>query len=85
MRLLPRFASLTDFAWLLLFSYLRAHRNLTDPGSHAEFFRLSEPVVTLIGYGFAAVVGWLLNPAAALVVFLVFPAIYVIRVRSAEQ
>jgi TMEM175 potassium channel family protein len=72
-------------AWLLLFSYLRSHRNLIDPTSPIEFFRLSEPIITLLGYGMAAVVGWLISPAVALAIFLVFPVLYVIRVRSAEN
>jgi uncharacterized membrane protein len=72
-------------AWLLLFSYLRRHPELSDPRSHAEFFRLSEPAITLVGYGLAALVGWFVNPAIALLIFLVFPAIYVLRVRSAER
>jgi uncharacterized membrane protein len=72
-------------AWLLLFSYLRSHRNLVDPNSPVEFFRLSEPVITFLGYGLAAVIGWLVNPAIALAIFVVFPALYVVRVRSAER
>jgi uncharacterized membrane protein len=72
-------------AWLLLFSYLRGHHNLIDPNSHIEFFRLSEPFVTLIGYGVAALIGWLWSPAIALAIFLVFPILYVLRVRSAEH
>jgi uncharacterized membrane protein len=70
-------------AWLLLFSYLRAQRHLVDPESTPRFFRLTEPVVTLVGYGVAGVIGWFLSPLAALLIFLVFPALYVIRVRSA--
>ena len=71
-------------AWLLLFSYLRAHRNLVDPDSDPKFFRLTEPIVTLVGYGISALIGWFVSPAAALVIFLVFPALYVVRVRSAS-
>jgi uncharacterized membrane protein len=71
-------------AWLLLFTYLRSHPNLVDPGADPRFFRLTEPLVTLVGYGLAAAVGWF-APAAALAIFLVFPALYVIRVRSAEH
>jgi uncharacterized membrane protein len=70
-------------AWLLLFSYLRGHRTLVDPGSDPEFFRLTEPLVTVVGYGIAALIGWFVSPAAALAIFLVFPALYVVRVRSA--
>jgi uncharacterized membrane protein len=72
-------------AWLLLFSYLRVNRNLVDPASDPSFFRLSEPLITLVGYGLAALIGWFLSPAAALVIFLVFPGLYVLRVRSAGQ
>jgi uncharacterized membrane protein len=72
-------------AWLLLFTHLRAHRRLIDPDASIDFFRLSEPLITLIGYGLAAIVGWVVSPAIALATFLVFPALYVIRVRSAEQ
>jgi uncharacterized membrane protein len=72
-------------AWTLLFTHLRAHRQLIDPDTSIEFFRLSEPLITLIGYGLAALVGWAVSPAIALAIFLVFPVLYVIRVRSAEQ
>ena len=41
-------------AWLLLFSYLRGHPNLSDPISHDDFFRLTEPLITLVGYAAAA-------------------------------
>ena len=70
-------------AWLLLFSYLRSHRKLVDPASDRQFFRLTEALVTVVGYAIAALVGWFVSPAAALVIFLVFPALYVVRVRSA--
>src|SRR6266576_1629554 len=33
-------------AWLLLFSYLRAHRDLVDRDSDPRFFRLTEPLLT---------------------------------------
>jgi len=72
-------------AWLLLFGYLREKPELSDPISHAEFFRFSEPLITLVGYGAAALIGWFVNPGLALAIFLVFPAIYVLRVRSAEH
>ncbi len=71
-------------AWLLLFSYLRGHRSLVDPGTDLRFFRLTEPLITLVGYGIAAVVGWFVSPALALAIFLVFPVLYVLRVRSAD-
>ncbi len=70
-------------AWLLLFSYLRSHRNVVDPDSDPKFFRLTETLVTVVGYAIAALVGWFVSPAAALVIFLVFPVLYVVRVRSA--
>ena len=69
-------------AWLLLISYLARHRNLIDPAVDPSFFRLTEPLLTLVGYGFAALVGWFVNPAVALAIFLVFPVLYVMRVRS---
>ncbi len=72
-------------AWLLLFSYMRAHSHLVDSNTDLAFFRLSEPLVTLIGYGLAALIGWLVSPAVALGIFLVFPILYVVRVRSAAQ
>jgi uncharacterized membrane protein len=72
-------------AWLLLFGYLRGKPELSDALSHTEFFRLSEPAITLVGYGLAGVIGWFVSPAIALVIFLVFPALYVVRVRSAEH
>ena len=33
----------------------RGHPNLSDPISHDDFFRLTEPLMTLVGYGVAAV------------------------------
>ena len=71
-------------AWLLLFSYLRGHRGLLDPGTDIIFFRLTEPFVTLVGYAIAALIGWFVSPAIALLIFLVFPVLYVLRVRSAD-
>jgi TMEM175 potassium channel family protein len=72
-------------AWLLLFSYLRGHRNLIDPATDLRFFRLTEPLITFVGYGIAALIGWFISPAAALAIFLVFPLLYVVRVRSAGR
>jgi TMEM175 potassium channel family protein len=71
-------------AWLLLFGYLLAHPNLVDPDTDIRFFRLTEPLVTLVGYGIAALIGWFVSPALALAIFLVFPVLYVLRVRSAN-
>jgi uncharacterized membrane protein len=68
--------------WLLVLGYLATHRHLTDPAADADFFRLSTPLITLAGYGLAAVIGWFLSPAIALGIFLVFPVLYVLRVRS---
>jgi uncharacterized membrane protein len=72
-------------AWLLLFSYLRGHPNLIDPATDLQFFRLKEPLLTIVGYGISALIGWFISPAAALAIFLVFPALYVIRVRSGAR
>jgi len=52
-------------AWLLLFSYLRNHGDLLDPAADPRFFRLTEPAITLAGYGAAALIGWFLSPAIA--------------------
>jgi uncharacterized membrane protein len=71
-------------AWLLLFAYLRAQRQLVDAGATPKFFRLTEPVVTLVGYGVAGLIGWFLSPLLALLIFVLFPGVYVMRVRSAE-
>jgi TMEM175 potassium channel family protein len=71
-------------AWLLLFSYLRGHPGLIDPKTDIHFFRLTEPLVTLVGYGISALIGWFVSPALALLIFLMFPALYVVRVRSAN-
>ena len=56
----------SGLAWLLLFSYLRVHRNLVDPGTQIEFFRLTEPIITLVGYGIAGLIGWFVSPGLAL-------------------
>jgi uncharacterized membrane protein len=70
--------------WLLVFSYVRGHPNLMDPDTDPRFFRLTEPFVTLVGYGISALIGWFVSPALALLIFLVFPVLYVVRVRSAN-
>jgi uncharacterized membrane protein len=72
-------------AWLLLFDYLRRHPDLSDPLRHDDFFRPTEPLITLFGYAFAALLGWYVNPSIALAIFLIFPILYVVRVRSAEH
>ncbi|TMQ69373.1 MAG: DUF1211 domain-containing protein [Candidatus Eisenbacteria bacterium] len=72
-------------AWTLLFSYLRGRPDLLDPATDPRWFRLSESFVTLVGYGLAAVVGWSISPAIALAIFLIFPVLYVIRVRADER
>jgi uncharacterized membrane protein len=72
-------------AWLLLFTYLRGHRALIDPDTAVHFFRLTEPLITLVGYGAAALIGWYVSPNIALAIFLVFPALYVFRVRGAGR
>ena len=71
-------------AWLLLFTYLREHPALVDPNTDPRFFRQTEPILTLVGYGISALIGWFVSPPAALAIFLVFPALYVLRVRSAD-
>jgi uncharacterized membrane protein len=72
-------------AWLLVISYLRSHRKLVDPATDPVFFRLREPLLTLVGYAISALIGWYLSPGAALAIFLVFPVLYVLRVRSAAR
>jgi uncharacterized membrane protein len=69
-------------AWSLLFSYLRRRPDLLDPSTDPRWFRLSESLVTFVGYGIAGLIGWYASPAAALAIFLVFPIIYLLRVRS---
>jgi len=69
-------------AWLLLLSYLRRHRTLVDPSADPNFFRASTPLQTIAGYGVAALIGWFVSPAVALAIFLVFPVLYVLRIRS---
>jgi uncharacterized membrane protein len=69
-------------AWFLLIGYLARNPHLHDPAADPRFFRLTEPLVTLVGYGIAAAIGWFFSPAIALAIFLVFPILYVFRVRS---
>lgn len=69
--------------WLLVLGYLGKHRHLTDPAAAPDFFRLSTPAFTLAGYGVSALIGWFVSPAIALAIFLVFPVLYVLRVRNA--
>jgi uncharacterized membrane protein len=69
-------------AWTLLFAYLGRHPHLLAPTADRAFFRLSESLITFVGYGAAALIGWFVSPAVALAIFLVFPVIYVLRVRS---
>jgi uncharacterized membrane protein len=69
-------------AWTLLFAYLRRRPDLLDPATDPAWFRLSETLITLVGYAIAGLIGWLVSPSVALVIFLVFPVLYVFRVRS---
>ena len=69
-------------AWFLLIGYLARNPHLHDPAADPSFFRLTEPLVTLVGYGLAAATGWFVSPGIALAIFLVFPILYVFRVRS---
>jgi uncharacterized membrane protein len=69
-------------AWTLLFTYLRRRPDLLDPATDRRWFRLSETLITLVGYTIAGLIGWLVSPSIALVIFLVFPVLYVFRVRS---
>jgi uncharacterized membrane protein len=71
-------------AWTVLFSYLRRRPDLLDPTTDPRWFRLSESLITLVGYSLAALIGWFVSPALALAIFLVFPVLYVLRVRSEE-
>ena len=71
-------------AWTLLFTYLWRRTDLLDPATDPRWFRLSETLITLVGYTVAGLIGWLVSPAIALVIFLVFPVVYVLRVRSNE-
>jgi uncharacterized membrane protein len=71
-------------AWTLLFTYLRRRPDLLDPATDPRWFRLSETLITLVGYTAAGLIGWLVSPAIALLIFLVFPVLYVLRVRSNE-
>ena len=72
-------------AWLLLFEYMRRHPDLSDPLRHDDFWRPNEPLITLFGYAIAALIGWFVSPSIALAIFLLFPVVYVVRVRSAEH
>jgi uncharacterized membrane protein len=72
-------------AWLLLFEYMRRHPDLSDPLRHDDFWRPNEPLITLFGYAIAALIGWFVSPSVALAIFLLFPIVYVVRVRSAEH
>jgi len=72
-------------AWLLLFEYMRRHPDLSDPLRHDDFWRPNEPLITLFGYAIAALIGWFVSPSIALAIFLLFPIVYVVRVRSAEH
>ena len=62
-----------------------ATRTWSIPHTDVQFFRLTEPLLTLVGYGISALIGWFVSPPAALAIFLVFPAVYVVRVRSAAR
>jgi len=68
-------------AWLLLFSYISGHPHLIEPAADPAFFRPGAPLLTFVGYGVAALVGWLWSPAIALAIFLIFPVFYVVLVR----
>ena len=69
-------------AWTLLFTYLGRRPDLLDSATDPGWFRLSETLITQVGYAVAGQIGWLVSPSVALVIFLVFPVLYVFRVRS---
>ena len=47
--------------------------------------RLACILITLFGYAISALIGWFVSPSIALAIFLLFPIVYVVRVRSAEH
>ena len=65
--------------------HARPSRTSATRSRHDDFFRLTEPLITLVGYAAAALIGWFVSPGLALAIFLVFPILYVFRVRSAEH
>jgi TMEM175 potassium channel family protein len=72
----------SGLAWTLMFRYLRGNMQMIDERTHRDFFRLAEPLLTVVGYGVAAVVGWF-APSLAFAFFVAFPVAYVVRIRTA--
>lgn len=65
-------AGLMSAAWLPVFPYLQHHRHLAHPHVRATEFRrqYSRPIVGIVSYAVAAVLGWFVSPPLACVIFL---------------
>src|ERR671932_569535 len=64
-------AALMSAAWIPVFSYLQRHPDLLVDPTEAQLFRAqrSRPGVGVISFGLAALVGYLLSPWIAIVLF----------------
>jgi uncharacterized membrane protein len=70
-------AALMSLAWLPLFIYLGRHPELMKPHAKAETFayEVSRPIVGILSYALAAVLGWFVHPLLAVALF-VFMVLY---------
>ncbi|HXI84686.1 MAG TPA: TMEM175 family protein [Verrucomicrobiae bacterium] len=62
---------LMSAAWLPVFPYLRRHPELLQPGVGAEAIgaQVIRPIVGVVSYGLAALLGWFVHPLCAIALF----------------
>jgi uncharacterized membrane protein len=72
--------SLLCVSWLVFFIYLASHPELAEDGIEQRFFEreCSRPLVGLLLYVLAGVLGAVIDPAIALALFLFVPAFYAV-------
>lgn len=70
--------SLLAASWLVLFRYLRHHPRLLTPDTGANFFHREQlrPLLGVVLYAIGGLIGALVSPVIALVIFLALPLFY---------
>jgi hypothetical protein len=69
-------AGLMSAAWLPIFPYLERHRERLASTTTDGFFRRqsTRPIVGVVAYGAAALLGWFIAPALGIAVFVLMVA-----------
>jgi uncharacterized membrane protein len=79
--------SLLCVSWLVFFFYLAAHPELAEDGIEQKFFEREclRPLVGLLLYVLAGVLGVAIDPAIALAVFLFVPSFYAVTSHGLDE